>query len=179
MLCIIDSMKKLDKQKNKNIGKKGNTIKKSLLDKRKLNKKSLLDKSKLKYEPTKNKPTTNAKAVKKIVASSNKKVKRVNSRGFVVSKFNNIRAYFGSVVKKVSHPKKKSKKVTKLERQKAKIRRNRGIMGIGQLLVVVSIIYSTSIIFIGIDTLGSKIALLPQIIFALIILIKAFFTLYK
>lgn len=76
-------------------------------------------------------------------------------------------------------PRKKTKKSTKLEREIAKKERNRAIMGIGQLLVVVSIAYSTAVIFIGVDSVASKIALIPQVVFASYILLKAFSRLYK
>lgn len=56
---------------------------------------------------------------------------------------------------------------------------NRVIMGIGQLFVVVSIAYSTAVIFMGVDGVESKIALFPQAAFASYILIKAFSRLYK
>ena len=93
-------------------------------------------------------------------------------KGKVSSIFNNIK-------NKVVKPHKKSKKPTKAEREIAKNERNRAIMGIGQLLVVVSIAYSTAVIFIGVDSMASKIALLPQVVFASFILLKAFSRLYK
>lgn len=71
------------------------------------------------------------------------------------------------------------KKPTKADEILAKQERNRAILGIGILLVIVSIAYSTSVIFIGVDSLESRIALLPQVVFALVISIKAFSKLYK
>lgn len=57
---------------------------------------------------------------------------------------------------------------------------NKGaIMGIGHLLVVVSIAYSTAVVLIGVDSIESKIALVPQATFGLFILFKAFSKLYK
>ena len=82
-------------------------------------------------------------------------------------------------VKSLKKPRKKAKKPTKLERENARKERNRAIMGIGQLLVVVSIAYSTAVIFIGVDSMASKIALIPQVVFASYILLKAFSRLYK
>lgn len=55
----------------------------------------------------------------------------------------------------------------------------RVILGIGQLLVVVSIIYSTAIVIIGVNSAESKILLVPQVVFALAILVKAFSKLNK
>lgn len=53
------------------------------------------------------------------------------------------------------------------------------ILGIGQLLVVVSIIYSTAIVIIGMNSVESRILLVPQVVFALVILVKAFSKLNK
>ena len=82
-------------------------------------------------------------------------------------------------VKKVKLAPKKAKKLTKAEKEQAKRERNNVIMGIGQLLVFVSIAYSTATIFIGVDSPESRIALLPQAVFGLVILAKAFSKLYK
>lgn len=46
------------------------------------------------------------------------------------------------------------------------------IMVVGQLLIVVSISYSTTVVLIGIDSMESKISLAPQVLCALIILFK-------
>ena len=93
--------------------------------------------------------------------------------------FNFVKTKVSAIVKKVKKPRKKAKKPTKAEREIAKKERNRAIMGIGQLLVVVSIAYSTAVIFIGVDGMASKIALLPQVVFASFTLLKAFSRLYK
>ena len=53
------------------------------------------------------------------------------------------------------------------------------ILGIGLLLVVVSIIYSTAIVIIGMNSVESRILLVPQVVFALVILVKAFSKLNK
>ena len=148
-------------------------------------KKWVLDTRKLKYEEIKPKKLKIAKEPKvtkkskKAVLASNTGRKRLNIRGHMVSGLKNIHNNFNGVVKKVYHPSKKGKKLTKIERENAKNQRNRGIMGVGQLLVVVSIAYSTAVILIGVGSLASIIALLPQVIFALVTLIKAFSKLYK
>lgn len=148
-------------------------------------KKSVLDTKKLKYEEIKpkklkiaKKPKVAGKSKKTVLASDTSR-KRRDVRGFIISKFKNIHKSLLGVVKKVYHPSKKGKKLTKIERENAKIQRNRGIMGVGQLLVVVSIAYSTAVILIGVGSLASIIALLPQVVFALVTLIKAFSKLYK
>lgn len=84
-----------------------------------------------------------------------------------------------NVINKMKTNRKKSKKLTKAEKKLAREQFLRGIMGIGLLFVVVSIAYSTAVIFIGVDSLASKIALLPQVIFALYTLYKAFSQFYK
>lgn len=84
-----------------------------------------------------------------------------------------------SVIAKMKITRKKSKKLTKADKKLAREQFLRGIMGIGLLFVVVSIAYSTAVIFIGVDSIASKIALLPQVIFALYTLYKAFSQFYK
>lgn len=71
------------------------------------------------------------------------------------------------------------KKGTKSRVKKDNKPTNNAILGICQLLVVVSITYSTAVILIGVDSVESRIALVPQVVFALAILIKAFSKLYK
>ena len=80
---------------------------------------------------------------------------------------------------KIRKPKKTSKKLSKSEQADINRQRRDGILGIGQLFVVVSIAYSTSVIFEGVDSLESKLVLVPQAIFALFTLLKAFSKLYK
>lgn len=87
--------------------------------------------------------------------------------------------YSAGVIVRATTPSKRQKKRTKLQIAEARAQRNRGIIGIGQLFVVVSITYSTAVILMGVDSVESKVALLPQASFALAILFKAFFKLYK
>lgn len=125
---------------------------------------------------------------------SNKKTTKQSVNKYTLEKFKmnyeDLKFKTGKVIKtsskkvvnkvnKVTHPSKKSKKPTKAELELAKKQYDNAIIGIGLLLVVVSIAYSTSVILLGVDSLGSKIALLPQAIFALVISIKAFSRLYK
>lgn len=90
-----------------------------------------------------------------------------------------IKELFHRAVDIVKSPRKKAKKSAKVNKKTTKKQRNHAILGIGQLLVVVSIAYSTAVIFIGVDSLESRIALLPQVVFATITLLKAFSKLYK
>jgi len=84
-----------------------------------------------------------------------------------------------NIILKVRNPRKKAKKTTKMEREALLQQRKNGILGIGLLLVVVSIAYSTYIVRTFVDTELSLLALAPQLIFALYILLKAFSKLYK
>lgn len=54
-----------------------------------------------------------------------------------------------------------------------------GILGIGLLFVIVSIAYSTYITILFVNNSTSIIALIPQVLFATITLLKAFSKLYK
>jgi hypothetical protein len=119
-----------------------------------------------------------AKTIKTDVAKR-KEGAKVSLKTSVLAKLTVTR---DKVKKAFSKPKtahKKSKKATKSGRILAKQQRNNAILGIGLLLVVVSILYSTSVILIGVSSVPSKIALFPQAFFALLILIKAFSKIYK
>lgn len=90
-----------------------------------------------------------------------------------------IKTKISEAVHKFKQPRKKAKKLTKQQQILAKEQRNRGILGIGLLLVVVSITFSTFIAHTFVDDWKLWIALAPQIAFAAITLIKAFLKLYK
>lgn len=105
--------------------------------------------------------------------------KKIDIKKFMLEKKNSAQSTFYNIKKRVSQPRKKAKKSTKAQREIAKKERNRAILGIGLLLVVVSIAYSTSVIYIGVDSSASRIALLPQVTFALFTLFRAFSKLYK
>lgn len=144
------------------------------------NKGEVLGKYKLRYEDLKKK----SKRSKKNKQTKNSVAKRRHS-GFNVligrlrTAFKNIYSYFNSVVKKVTIRSKNPKRRTKAEKEALKQQRNNAILGIGQLLVVMSVAYSTTVILIGVDSLISKIVLIPQAVLAIAILIKAFSKLYK
>lgn len=111
------------------------------------------------------------------------KNKSKNTKTSIKAKINDtlqsVRSRINNAVDKMRKPKKKAKKVTKARREELREQRRNGILGIGLLLVVASIAYSTSVIFIGVDSDASRIALLPQALFALLTLIKAFSKFYK
>lgn len=144
---------------------------------KKLPKESLLSKHKLKYEKTKPGKPAVSKEYLKIL--EDKKHKDVTYKDVILKKISRIRTILANVVNKVKHPNKKVKKLTKIELELAKNQQKNVIIGICQLLVVVSIAYSSTIVYVGVNSFASKVALAPQIIFALIILVKSFSKLYK
>lgn len=140
--------------------------------------KQTLDGFELGYEELKKTKKTKNNTKKAVVARNNTS-RPSHSRRFVFPRFRNIHNNLSGIVSKVKIPRKKHKKTTKEERRIARNQRNRAILGVGQLLVVVSIAYSTAVIYIGVDSLASRVALIPQAVFGLVILIKAFSKLYK
>lgn len=49
-----------------------------------------------------------------------------------------------------------------------------GIIGLGMLFVIASIAYTTAVIWLGTEGYTSKVLTAPQVIFALIVLVKRF-----
>lgn len=90
-----------------------------------------------------------------------------------------VRSRINNTFSKLKIKRKPAKKLTKSQRDQRRRQLRNVILGICQLLVVVSIVYSSNVILVGVDTLESKIALIPQIAFALFISVKAFSNLYK
>lgn len=139
-----------------------------------LPKESKLSKYKLKYEVH-----TKQKSVSEKYKEEQKPKKRVDIKKILLNNISKVKTTYKNVVKKVIHHNKKTKKMTKIEREMMTNERKNAILGICNLFVVVSIAYSSAITFIGVDSLVSKIALIPQALFALIILVKSFSKLYK
>lgn len=90
-----------------------------------------------------------------------------------------VRGIFNNVIKNTKHIRQNKTLSTGTTKKTNKGLPNHVILGIGLLLVVVSIAYSTSVIFIGVDSLASRIALLPQVIFAFGILVFAFSKIFR
>lgn len=111
--------------------------------------------------------------------STKKAEKKISFKGSVLDTLQPVRSKFNNAINKIKNPSKKAKRTTKAELKLKRQQRLRGILGIGLLLVVVSIAYSTSVIYIGVDSSASRIALFPQVLFALLTLFKAFSKLYK
>lgn len=95
-----------------------------------------------------------------------------NAKKAVVVQFNNTKKKLGVKSKKV-------KKLTKIERKLERQKKIRGIIGIGLLFVVVSIAYSTYMTALFVDGTAMVVALAPQVVFATVILLIAFYKIYK
>ena len=91
----------------------------------------------------------------------------------------NLKKGVFTLAKKTKTPKKPAKKLTKAQKELNKAHRKHVIMGIGLLLVFVSICYSTSVTLTLVDSKVSLLAIAPQVIFAGYIILKAFSKLYK
>ena len=129
-----------------------------------------MSKAVTKTSATKRKVTPSAKTVPK----SNVTLKnRIDSlKKAVLVQFNNTKKRLGFKSKKV-------KKLTKTERKLERQKKIRGIIGIGLLFVVVSIAYSTYMTALFVDGTAMVVALAPQVVFATVILLIAFYTIYK
>ena len=150
-----------------------------------MNKKiNCLDNFKLRYEDmefNKMKKISKVKATAKTTSTSI--TKRKTPKLLLKDRFALIKRaviiHFNNILKKIGIRGKKTKKVTKTQKKFEREQQLRGILGIGLLFVVVSIIYSTYIIFNGISSTASKVMIIPQATFAVLILYKAFSKIYK
>ena len=129
-----------------------------------------MSKAVTKTSATKRKVTPSAKTVPK----SNVTLKnRIDSlKKAVLVQFNNTKKRLGFKSKKV-------KKLTKTERKLERQKKIRGIIGIGLLFVVVSIAYSTYMTALFVDGTAMVVALAPQVVFATVTLLIAFYKIYK
>ncbi len=82
-------------------------------------------------------------------------------------------------VNRVKNSKKTTRKTTKAQREILQNQRKRVIMGVGLLMVVVSITYSTYVVRTFVNGGESLIILAPQVVFAATTLVKAFSKLYN
>ena len=140
--------------------------------------KTSLDKFKLEYEELESEVGKTTKAVR---SKSVKKlaVKKVSPRARLDSLVKVARVHFNNIKKRLGFKIKKAKKVTKADRKLARLQKIRGIIGIGLLFVVVSIAYSTYMTVLFVDGPIMVVALAPQVAFATIILLIAFYKIYK
>lgn len=125
----------------------------------------------MKTAPTKSKVTQ--KATKKVA-----KTPKVSLKARLLEKLQPVRSKFDNILARFK-PRKKAKKLTKVEKKAIRQQKIRGIIGIGLLFVVVSIAYSTYMTVLFVDGVMMAIALAPQVIFASIVLLIAFYKIYK
>ena len=111
--------------------------------------------------------------------SSLDKPSRVDIKRFMVERRQDAKFGFAELVDKFKLHRKPTRTLTRAEQNESKRRQKHAILGIWSLLVVVSIAYSTSVIFVGVGTIESKVALIPQALFGLYTLFKAFSNLHK
>lgn len=90
-----------------------------------------------------------------------------------------LRSRLDNIKKRLGLKSKKVRKLTKNDRKLARQQKARGIIGIGLLFVVVSIAYSTYMTVLFVDGTAMVVALTPQVIFAAITLLIAFYKIYK
>lgn len=90
-----------------------------------------------------------------------------------------VRSRIDNTLKRLGFKSKKAKKITKTQKQLERKQKIRGIIGIGLLFVVVSIAYSTYMVNLFVDGPAMVVALAPQVLFAAVILIIAFYKLFK
>ena len=119
---------------------------------------------------TKRKVTPDVKTVPKSNVTLKNRID--NLKKAVVVQFDNTK-------NKLGFKSKKAKKLTKIERKLERQKKIRGIIGIGLLFVVVSIAYSTYMTVLFADGTAMIVALTPQVVFAAITLLIAFYKIYK
>lgn len=115
----------------------------------------------------------------KTTAKAVKKAPKVPLKDRLLAKLKPVRSKIDIIIAKVYKPSKKAKKLTKAERDLVRLQKMRGIIGIGLLFVVVSIAYSTYMTVLFVDGTTMVLALAPQVIFATIVLLIAFYKIYK
>lgn len=141
---------------------------------------STLDNFKLHYEEMEfNKVKTSGKTTTTVKAKATPSKPKVSVKARLTGVKAKVRTRFNNVVKKIVPHRKKAKKTTKIEKKLNHEQQMRGILGIGLLFVVVSIIYSTYVIFNGVSSTASRVMLIPQVVFAALTLFKAFSKIYK
>lgn len=137
-----------------------------------------LDKFKLYYEELEKKKVAKAKpTTKKAVKTSSKPKTTLKMRFESIKK--EARSRIDNIQKQHNLRRKKAKKLTKIEKKARLEQKKRGIIGIGLLFVVVSIAYSTYMTNLFVDGHMMVVALAPQVIFAVITLLIAFYKIYK
>ena len=142
-----------------------------------------LDAFKLYYEELERKTvkTATKKSTKKPTKKPTKKT--IKPKNEIKSRFEDtkksIRSFLNNTKKSIIPHRKKAKKLTKAQKKELRTQKLRGIIGIGSLFVVVSIAYSTYMVNLFVDGSVMIVALAPQVLFAGITLLIAFYKIYK
>ncbi len=141
-----------------------------------------LDSFKLYYEDLERKTVKTATSKSKVTPKATQteaKAPKVSLKTRIGAKLQPISNKFNNIKKRLGLQRKKAKKLTKTERSLVRQQKIRGIIGIGLLFVVVSIAYSTYMTVLFVDGKIMVAALAPQVIFAAITLLIAFYKIYK
>lgn len=148
--------------------------------------KSSLNNFKLHYEETERTQVSKETIKAKSTSTAKRKPAVKNSakpKATFKDRIDNIKksviVLFNNIKKKLGFKSKKATKVTKDEKKLARKQKIRGIIGICLLFVVVSIAYSTYMTVLFVDGTMMVIALAPQVIFAVVTLLIAFYKIYK
>lgn len=135
---------------------------------------SSLDNFKLYYEELEKKKVNKAKKAVKVLPKP-----KTTLQARLTSAKKNVCSRIDNIKKQYSQRRKKAKKLTKVDKKLMHEQKIRGIIGIGSLFVVVSIAYSTYMTNLFVDGHMMIIALAPQVIFALVTSLIAFYKIYK
>lgn len=141
--------------------------------------KNTLDDFELYYEDLERKPvkTVPSKSTKKMTKKATQP--KMDVKALFEDAKKSVRSFLNNTKKSIVSRRKKAKKLTKAQKKELQQQKLRGIIGIGLLFVVVSIAYSTYMTNLFVDGTMMIVALTPQVVFAAITLLIAFYKLYK
>jgi uncharacterized membrane protein len=142
---------------------------------------SELDKFPLYYEDLERKPMNTSKTTNKTVKKATKTPSKpkINLKALLEDTKKSVRSFLDNTKKSIILHRKKVKKLTKTQKKELQKQKLNGIIGIGLLFVVVSIAYSTYMTNLFVDGTMMVVALTPQVIFATVTLLIAFYKIYK
>ena len=135
-----------------------------------------LDSFTLHYEEMERKVPTTKKVTKKPEV---KAVSKTALKDRIDSVIVSVRGRIDNIKKGIVLRRKKAKKLTKSAKLAERKQKLHGIIGIGLLFVVVSIAYSTYMTVLFVDGTVMVLALAPQVAFAALTLLIAFYKIYK
>lgn len=133
----------------------------------------------LSFEETQEKAMTTKRAESITKATAKQTDKKQSVKSKLDHAVNAVKNTFSNLKTKMKLPRKSNKKLTKAEQESNKRHRKNVILGIGSLLLVVSIGYGVYVARTFVDTIESLVFLSPMIVYAIILTFKAFSKLYK